>query len=369
MGFQSKYKTTAIGCGLFVAFCLEFAIISLAQEKTERLRLIQADFLKRATVGDEIQQRLEGNVEFQQGATTITCDLAIQILNQDRSALIGNVHIYDDTRTLRADTVYFYEKDSKQVALGNVKSIMEGDTTYADRMTYFEKENRIVSEGHVKIVNPEDRTILTGGTADYLRSEKYGKVFNEPIWIKIDSTGTETTRIEADTMEIFDGGKRVLISENVRIFQKNTKATSGLAEYFKPDEKIILRENPEVIRTNQQITGDTLRLYLQDSHLKEAIVIGNAVAISDADTLNKGRWIDKLTGNYMDFYFENEELKRVVVENQATSLYHIIEQDRYKGANSVSGDKIEISLSDGDVKQIVVNSKPDLSNGKYMPPN
>lgn len=342
--------------------------MAFGQEKRERLHLLQADYLRRAIVGGEIEQRLEGNVKFRQGTTTITCDLAIQILNHDRYALIGNVYIYDDTRSLHADTVYFYEKDSKQVALGNVKSITEGDTTYADQMTYLEKDNRIISEGHVKIINPQDRTVLTGGTADYLRSEKHGKVFHAPTWIKMDSTGRETTRIKADTMEIFDSGNQVLISGNVRIFQKNTKATSGFAKYFKSDEKIILNETPKVVRTNQQITGDTLQLYLQDSHLKEAVVIGNAVAVSDADTLNKGRWIDKLTGDHMDFYFENEKLQRVVIENQATSLYHIIEQESYKGVNSVSGDKIEIHLSDGDVEQIVVNSAPDLANGKYMPP-
>ena len=125
-------------------------VASLSQGKQERLRLIHADLLKRETIGQKVKQVLEGSVKFEQGKTTIECDLASQTVDEDPIALIGNVHIYDEEQNLFADTVYVYTKEFKQVAVGNVRSFTESDTTTANRMTYFQKQKRVISEGDVR---------------------------------------------------------------------------------------------------------------------------------------------------------------------------------------------------------------------------
>lgn len=343
---------------------------TFSQDKEERLRLISADLLKRETIGQKVQQVLEGNVKLKQGKTTIECDLASQIIDEDPFALIGNVHIYDEEQNLFADTVYVYSMEFKQVAIGNVRSFTETDTTTANRMTYFQKQKRLVSEGDVRKIDSKERTILTGGFASYQREEKYGEVFDDPVLIQHDSLGSEIMRILADTMEIFESGQRIIAKGNVVIIQPGIKATCGQAEYIKSEKEITLNDSPKVLQRNQQISGDTLKLYLNDSKLTRAVVTGNALATSDADTLDRGKWLNKLTGQTMEFFFgDANELKKVIIENQATSLYHIIEEKEYKGANEVSGDRITIELSEGQAQTVQVSSNPDLSTGKYSPPN
>ncbi len=339
-----------------------------SQEQKERLRLIHADVLQRETVGTQIKQMVEGNVKFQQGSTIILCDLAIQTLNQDPTALIGQVQIFDETKTLFADTVYFYQNDAKQVASGNVISISEKDTTKADRLTYYKKENKIISENNVRIINPEERTVLKGGYVDYLREEKYGKIFQNPIYIKFDSLGIETMTIIGDTMEFFDDGRRTLVTGDVKIIQQGSNATCKRAEYFKEEERTLLTENPSITQSNQKISGDTLKLFLENSQLIQARVIGNAEAISDADSLNKGRWVNKLTGQTMNLFFKDKKLEKVIIENQATSRYHHIENNEYRGVNEVSGDKIVIILKNDKIKHVTVTSNPEFASGKFSPP-
>lgn len=338
--------------------------------KKERLRLIHADLLKRETIGQKVKQVLEGNVKFEQGKTTIECDLASQTVDEDPIALIGNVHIYDEEQNLFADTVYVYSKEFKQVAVGNVRSFTETDTTTANRMTYFQKQKRVISEGDVRKIDPKERTILTGGFAVYQQEEKYGEVFDDPVLIQHDSLGSEIMRILADTMEVFENGQRTIAKGNVKISQPGIKATCGQAEYIKSAKEIILNDSPKVLQRNQQISGDTLKLYLNDSRLTRVVVTGNALATSDADTLDRGKWLNKLMGQNMEFFFGGANgLKKIIIENQATSLYHIIEEKEYKGANEVSGDKITLELSEGKVQTVQVSSSPDLSTGKYSPPN
>lgn len=347
------------GCSLFVAR-------GLTQE--DRLLLKHADALKRETKNGRVKQILQGNVKLQQGKTVIECDLATQFINEDPIALIGHVSIVDENKALYADTVYFYQETSVQIAVGHVKSITESDTTFADRITYYEKENKIVSQGHVRIVNVKERTILSGGLTEYLRGQKYGKILQEPVWTKMDSLGRVTMTIAGDSMEVFDGGNRMVALGKVKIKQQETRATCERAEYFKQKEETILTHNPIVIRDNQHISGDTLKLYLKNSQLMRAEVIGNALATSDADTLSPGRWVNRLAGDRMDFIFSEKKLQTVLIENQAVSKYHNIENQEYKGVNEVSGDKIEINFYKGEVSRIRVSSNPEFANGKYSPP-
>ena len=339
-----------------------------SQEGSERLRLIRADVLKREIIAGKAHQILQGNVEFQQGKTNIQCELATQVFEVDPSALIGRVRIVDEKRQLLADTVYFYEKQGKQIALGHVTSITESDTTTAERISYFEKEDRVVSENNVRIANFKERTIVTGDYAEYYRETKYGKILRSPVWTKLDSLGKVAMTISGDTMEVFESGKRTLVRGNVKIHQEETDATCGRVEHFKEEKRSVLTERPLVIHSNQYISGDTLVLYLEGSQLARAFVTGNALATSEADTLNKGRWVNKLTGQKMNFYFNNKKLHRAVIENQATSLYHVIENKQYKGVNEVTGDRIEVFLMDGAVQRVRVTSNPEFSNGKYSPP-
>jgi lipopolysaccharide export system protein LptA len=338
------------------------------QSGEDRLRLIHADELKQEARGEKTEQRLQGNVTFKQGRTTIKCDLATQISNEEPVALIGNVQILDQDSKLAADTVYFYQELGKQIARGDVVSITESDTTYSDEMTYLEKENKIISDGNVRIVDIDERTELRSGHAEYWREAKYGKIWENPTWLRFDSLGVETMTTSGDTMEIFETDEHIVVKNNVKIQQPNIDASCSRLEYYGAEERAVLTGEPEVLQSNQHISGDTLTLYFQDSILNHATVLGNAKAISDADTIEKGRWVNKLTGKKMNFYFEKGELHRVMIQDQATSEYHIIDDDQYKGRNEVSGDEIEVLLANGQAQRVKVASHPDFAQGKYGPP-
>lgn len=344
------------------------AQILLSQEAGERLRLIQAGSFSREEVSGQVVQKLVGNVKLRQGKTTILCDVATQSLSRKQYMLVGHVKIFDDEQTLLADTVFIFEKEEKQVASGNVVNITPTDTTMADRMTYFQRQRKLFSERHVRIANKKEQMALTGSFAEYWRDDRYGKVWGSPVLTNYDSLGNETSRIVADTMKIFENGDRTLAIGSVEMTQPEITATSGRAEFSKVDDLVTLLENPEVRQPNYTIRGDTVHLFLKGSELKRATVSGHALAVSDADTLNKGRWQNKLTGQQMTFYFEDKKLRRVIIDNQATSFYHIIEDDSYKGANELSGDRIEIELSDGRAQRVWVSSHPDVAEGKYLPP-
>ncbi|RMD87329.1 MAG: hypothetical protein D6813_13670, partial [Calditrichaeota bacterium] len=289
---------------IYLKICVLFLLFSILYAQSsheERLRLVHADVLKREVQNNKVIQVVEGSVEFQQGETVMKCDRATQILGADWSAFTGNVQIFDKNKTLFADTVYFYPKQRKEMAVGNVVIITEADTIKAERVTYLEVPDELLAEKQVQIISPEDRTVIFSGYADYFRTEDYSKIFMNPVLVQFDTLGAEEMRIYGDTLEIFDRGQRSLIKQNVRIFKKDVRATCQLAEYLRNQGQIILTGSPKAFQSNQEISGDTLWLYLEKSKLVKARVIGNALALSDADTLHKGQYVNKLSGQIIEF--------------------------------------------------------------------
>ncbi|MFQ5705866.1 MAG: hypothetical protein ACE5HO_00330 [bacterium] len=343
--------------------------IPLGHTQEGRLRY-RADVFKRERVGRQVLQIFEGHVRFEQNQTKISCDKAVQYVGLGKTILSGTVEINDKNRTLFADTVYFYDRVKMEVAVGKVRVVADADTTTGNRMTYYEAQDSLVSEGDVEVISPKEQTRLTGGYLSYNRASGAGMVLKNPVLIQYDSLNTEMMRIVSDTLETFEGGSHVRAIHNVDIKQAGIEATCGKADYFKPHGLVVLRDHPRAWQRNQQISGDTLEIYLKESKLQRARALGHAITTSDADTLNKGRWVNKLTGQRIDLYFVDEKLEKVIVADQATSVYHIIEDDQYKGANEVSGDQITLFLSaKGAVSRIHVESSPGSSNGKYKPPS
>lgn len=338
------------------------------EQSGDRLRY-QADLFRRQTEAGQTLEIFEGHVLFQQGGTKIKCDKATKYLGSDQVLFSGDVHIVDEDRTLHADTVFVFEKSQKEVAVGNVRVITSTDTTIADKIIYFEEPDSLIALGHVLITSPKENIRVSGGYAIYSRPRGYGMMVQEPVYIQFDSVNVETMRIVADTLESFDDGIHFRASSNVTITRQNIEATCGRANYLKPLGFISLSENPKAWQANREISSDTLQIYLKRSKLYRAQALGNAVTTADADTLNKGRWVNRLTGQTIRFYFDGQEdLEKVIVEKQATSTYHVIREKQYEGMNEVSGDKIFMFLSDGNVEHIRVESEPGKSVGKYGPP-
>jgi len=106
---------------------------------------------------------------------------------------------------------------------------------------------------------------------------------------------------------------------------------------------------------------------LKNAKMTQAVMRGNAIAVSDAAKSTPGRWQNKLTGQEIRFYLADEKIVKAVVSNQATSLYHIIDGDAYKGANELSGDVITVQFNQGSADRVVVRSNPDVAAGSYLP--
>ena len=296
----------------------------------------------------------------------MTCDRALQFQGESRTEFLGSVEIREGKKWLRADRVVHYEDRRIQVATGNV---VLGDPTSelsAQEVTYLQDDNLAIAEREVLITNFENRVRLTCGRAEYNREQEYARATLSPVMVEFDSLQTETLRITANLIEFFDGGERVKATGDVEINRKNTRATCGVAEYFRQENRLELRDGPVAWQGKNRMQGNLIDLFFEERQLVRVHVVDSALMTSEVDSLEEGQRINSLSGGEITVSLVDEEIEKVIVEGTATSVYHLVEDGKLKGQNRVQGDRITLGWVDKELQRVMIQSEPGVSTGRYV---
>jgi lipopolysaccharide export system protein LptA len=375
------------------------AVLPLTAQQSDQIVLQNADVFagKRMENGEDVRE-LTGNVRFKQGNTTVWCDKAVQFLNRNEIELAGNVKIIRDTVTLTAKKGRYYGTSRKADGEGNVKLKTPHVTLYADfgtyyldeekaffqrnvrvvdsstiiyseQLTYYEKERRSEALLNVRIVNPEDNVRMYGNHLIHSDSTRYSRMTEQPRLLQIDTTDSgeiDTLAVKSLVMESFDDStKRMIVKDSVVIVRGELAARSGLLNFYRRDETIELYEKPVVWYRENQVTGDTIFLSLEQNRLKTVWVKTRAFVLSQSDSLYPNRY-NQLTGRMIRMSFRENKLQQTFVERNAISLYFLFGDSSGNGVNKTSGDAITMQFDDGKPNTIQVTKGIE---GNYFPEN
>ncbi|MBD3288364.1 hypothetical protein GF337_06130 [candidate division KSB1 bacterium] len=334
----------------------------------EKLEIINADRGRGEITDQGIVRHLEGNIHLRQGAAELFCEQVTWYVDQNKTVLKKNVRFIDGQKTLKADKIIYHNKEQVAHATGHVVLIDSVYRLTSNRATYYEEAEKITADDSVRITDDENSIILTGQHAEYYSETEYAKATGDPVLTKLDSTGNKEIVVTGDVMELFDGGDRAIVTDNVDITHEKTTATSNKAEYFKDENRILLSDEPIVQQKFDKLSGNEIELFFKKQNLDKVIISGDAEVSSQVDTTFDDSRLNRLLGNTIRLTIEDSRLKQVFVEGQATCYYYIIEDEEYKGLNKIIGDQIIMTLDEGEIKKIIIDSDPQTSSGIYYPP-
>ena len=377
-----------------------FALPVLAQG-SKIIELRSADTLKGKIINNEEVRELIGNVHFVQIPTTgglvkVWCDHALRFMKQNKIELYGNVKVVQDSVTIHSkEGVYYAErrmmegKNGVRLERGNTlltanngdyfvdekRSHFVGDVVLVDTSTiitsremyYFETETRSVAIGNVHVFDIVNVVNIYGDSLVHIEQNKFTLVLKQPRLVKIDtsSSGVIDTMvvISREMQSIQDTVERFVAIDSVRLVKGNMSARCGTATYFVKNDFIALQTHPIIWSDENQITGDSIRIRMEDKRLRSMWVKNHAMAISRVDTALPNRF-DQLTGRELTMYFHANKLEQVDVKKNATSLYYLFDNKEPNGANKSSGDRIFIDFVTGEVDRIKIVSGV---LGQYLP--
>ena len=381
---------------LYLAPCILLLVIS-ANAQEQPVRLIHADSLIGYTINGDNFRELIGHVTMQHENTILDCDRAVQNLTQDVVDLYGNVNVKDDTltfitkqahyfgktktvasdspvylndrhRTLTADRGT-YNTDSKMAQFfGNVFVRDSSSQLNAEQLVYYRNEKKTIADVGVKIKSLENNVTVYGFHFEDYDKKNYSLMTGKPLLVQIDTSSDgkiDTLLITSRMMEAYrDSAKeRFIADDSVKIVRDSLSARCGHGTYYSKDSIVVLQKNPVVWYGDNQLTGDSIAVYMRNKKIDHVDVVGSAFAVSQSDSAYPYRF-NQIKGKMLTMFISDRKVERIIVENNATSLYYLYDKNKPNGLNKVSGDRVVMYFKNGKIEKIAVISGVE---GDYYP--
>ena len=257
----------------------------------------------------------------------------------------GKSHIYSE--------MGYYNTDTKQAELLK-RSVLDNDgrILVGDSIWYDGKPS--ISEAFWNVVYT-DTVNRNGLFCNYgYYDDATGYAMSTDSAVAFDYSQKDTLFIHADTLKLFtynlntDSVYREVYAYNkVRAYREDVQAVCDSMVYISRDSCITMYRDPIVWNLNQQLLGEVIELYLNDSVVDHAHVINQALSVEklpDPDIFNQ------VTSKEMFAYFENGEIHEArAVDNVLTVYYPVNESDStYEGL---------VSLTTSELRMLMINRK------------
>lgn len=265
--------------------------------------------------------------------------------------------IDDSSYTFTADEMAFDDSTKLSEFRGNAvyrgKDTAEGFDMIANNIkTDRKKDILLATEKPILLIKQgKDSIFIAADTLYSARLADLMKTRRVPV-IRDSTNALDSTKRQADsTTKYFEA------YYNVKIFSDSLQARGDSLFYSLQDSVFRLFTNPVVWAQENQITGDTIYLYLKNKKPERLQVFENAMAISRVDST---QYYNQVKGNTINAFFVDGKINFLRAKGNAENVYY--GQDELKkfiGVNKSSADLIDILFDDGKAKQVTFQRNLD----------
>lgn len=233
----------------------------------------------------------------------------------------GNSHVYTENG-------YYYSQTDQSVLLDrsiltNVAKRMVGDSVTCDHKTH---DNRAF--GNIEYDDRENKNKFYGNYALYNDSTGYAEAADSAICI--DYSQRDTAYAHADTFKVYtynintDSVYRMLHAYNhVRAYRLDMQGVCDSFVYNGKDSFATMYKDPIVWQDNQQILGEYIRAWVNDSTIDSVYVVNQALMVQRIDSLH----FDQIASKEMHSYFVEGDLRLNVADVNVFTNYHPFDDD------------------------------------------
>ncbi len=255
--------------------------------------------------------------------------------------------------------------DSRDAVLLD-RSVVEQDDgstrMTGDSIIYTESLGSVFGYGNVVINDYSDRIDVLGDYACYFQDTDSAVVTGNALLIEY-SAG-DSLFLHADTFRLltfYNETGDTVINRHVRAFNKvkawrsDVQMVADSAQFCTADSTLTLFKDPILWSDNQQILGEKMIFYMNDSTIERAEVIGQALFIQDNDSLH----YNQITGREMYAWFKNGEIDKADVKGNVLAIFYPVDDadSSMIGMNTLEGSHLTIHFLHRTVESIVVHGR------------
>ena len=324
-----------------------------------KVRLVNPDY-KIDT--DTLQYNTDTEITTFTSPTTIRNDKKLVIktksgyydLKNKRAELYKRPVIDDSTYTMTADDMALDSISGLSEFRGNAvyrsKDSTKGFDMIANNIKTNNKNNSLLATQSPLLLLKQDRDSIYIA-ADTFYSAKLSdllKIKNVPrVRDSIDFTFLIDSTKEDSTDKYFEA------YYNVKIFSDSMQSVGDSLFYALKDSVFRLFKSPVVWAQTNQVTGDTIYMYLKNSKPERLYVFENAMALSQVDSTI---YFNQVKGNTINAYFDTTgQIQFLRSKGNSENVYYATDEGgHFIGVNKNSSDVVEIRFADGKAKRVLL---------------
>lgn len=261
----------------------------------------------------------------------------------------GNSHIYTENGYYNTKTDYS-ELFGRSVMKDKGKSVI-GDSVYYDSKTGTSE-----AFGNVIYTDSINKNKLTGDYCWYDENTGYAMVTKRAV--AIDFSQKDSLYMHADTFKIYTFNintdsvyRKIHAYNHVRAYRIDVQAVCDSLVYNSKDSCMTMYRDPIVWNGNQQLLGEEIKVFMKDSTVNRAHVIGQALSVEQMpDTIH----YNQISSKEMLAYFNNGELNEVESIDNVQIIYYPIDDSDSTiiGLNYTETTKMRMFLENRKMKKI-----------------
>ncbi len=268
------------------------------------------------------------------------------------SYLVGPSTIVSDSNTIETTNGWYDTATDhamlldRSLLIGKNRSLT-GDTLYYDRNIGFGE-----AFGNMHMVDSLQSIIMEGQYGYY--NEKTDYTFATDSALVMEYSRRDTLYLHADTLLSFvepDSTRIVRAYYGVRFYRIDAQGVCDSMQYVARDTTLTMYGNPIMWSGEQQILGDTIRLFFNDSTIDRAHVINSAFATQ----LKEQPYYDQMSGMEIKAFFEGGEMRRIETAGNVLSIFFPQESDStITGMFSADASFLNIFLKDNKMEKMIM---------------
>ena len=301
------------------------------------------------------------NPKFTLTSDTLRYSTATKIAN-----ILGPSDIVSDANHIYSELGFYNTQIGQAVLFDRSVLTNEGKRLIGDSLFYDRVKGYGEAFDNVIMTDTVNKNMLTGDYCYYNELTKYA--FATKKAVVVDYSQGDSLFMHADTLQMYtyylntdSMFRETRAYHKVRMYRADVQGVCDSLVFSSKDSCLTMYYDPILWNNNQQLLGEKIMIYMNDSTIDWAHIQNQALSVEQLDSTS----YNQVTGKEMKAWFQGGEMRKVDVIGSVRLVYYPMESDSTLiGMNVSETSLLNMFLENRKMKKMIMSPK---SNGTLYP--
>ncbi|SNU04855.1 OstA-like protein [Prevotellaceae bacterium MN60] len=257
----------------------------------------------------------------------LTTDSLFYDTRTSRAHIVGPSNITSGTSHIYSENGYYNTKTEQSELFGRSVIKDQGRTLIGDSVYHNASDGTNYAFRNVIYTDSVNKNMMTGDYCEYNDATGYAMATKRAV--TIDFSQKDSLYMHADTFKVYtynirtDSVYRKIYAYNkVRAYRKDVQAVCDSLVYNSQDSCMTMYKDPIVWNLGQQLFGEEIRVYMKDSTVDRAHVLGQAFS---AEQMSDSIHYNQVSSKEMKAFFLKGEISETQAIDNVLVVYYPID--------------------------------------------